>query len=401
MHIRRFEAPTLQEALGRVKQELGPDALVLSHRSVRRDGGWFGWFGRPVVEVVAALDREPLRETESAPPRVAPDPSWRSLSLTKALVDPLEAEVRSLRRSLEALGAESSQRGLARELAELRRTVADLATQVRAGSADPPDELTLRLESAGFSRRHARSLVEEATRRAAEAEREGSVLPAETARRLALHEILAARLDGRMPPPRDRAGPRVSMLVGATGVGKTTTLAKLAARQEVHADAVALVTTDTYRVGADAQLRVFADRLGARFEVATSAEDLARRVERLGRRRVFVDTAGRSPSDPHALPELHHCRERLGDDARVQLVLSANAGDATLRAELERFRGLGPQSLIVTKVDESENLAPVANLLLDEASPPLAWLATGQRVPEDLEVPDPEGLVVRMLGVAG
>lgn len=394
MHIRRFEASTLREALQHVKEELGPDALVLSQRSVRRDGGWFGWFGQPVVEIVAAVDREPLRGAETSP-RVTPDPSWRSLSLTKALVDPLEAEVRALRRSLDALAVPQAQEGLRREVVELRQVVEDLQRPSAGCAQGAPDDLMSRLEAAGFALRHARSIAEEAAERA-RAEGQTDSDP-----RLALSQVLATRLDACMLPPREDDPNRISVLVGATGVGKTTTLAKLAARQPADADRVALLTTDTYRVAADEQLRVFAQRLGVRFEVAVSTEDLTRRVERLGRCRVLIDTAGRSRGDSSAIPDLVRCRAALGPRARVHLVMAAITHDTTLRAELERFAPLEPDALIMTKLDEGESLAHVANLLLDERTPPLTWLGTGQRVPDDLEVPDPSQLAVRMLGVAG
>lgn len=395
MHIKRFEAPTLTAAIAKVKAELGPDALVLSHRSVRRDGGRFGWFGKPVVEVIAALDREPLPASRATPP----DPSWKGLSLTKSLVDPLEAEVRSLRRCFEALREGDASRRIEGQLGALREAVGDLQARFDARRDAPEAELEGRLEAAGFLPHHARTLAAEARRRF---EEDGTDTPdADANPRLALARLLIEKLDARMPPPRSDEAARVSLLVGATGVGKTTTIAKLAAHRFECADDVALLTTDTYRVGADEQLRVFAQRLGVRFGVATSPEDLSARIERLGRRHVFVDTAGRSGADSGALPDLKRFRDVLAERAQVQLVVAATTSDAALRAERDRFAALEPDSLIVTKVDEVERLSNIANLVLDDRTPPLVWLATGQRVPEDLEVPHPGALAVRMLGVAG
>lgn len=392
MHIKRFEAPTLLEAVRRVKEELGPEALVLSTRRVRRDAGVFGWFGRSLVEVVAAVDREARRRDPSSPPLAEPDPSWKGLSLTKSLVDPLEGEIRALRRSLEARGRDPEQEAMRRAIAELRRSVADLGRRM----PDPGpslDGVGARLLAAGLAPRHAEALAEAAARRL----REEQGKEAQGSGWDRVPDVLAERLEPRLVPLRPDGAGGPQLFVGATGVGKTTTLAKVAARGDASRPP-ALFTTDTWRVGADEQLRAFAGRLGVPFEVAASPEDLGRRLERLRDRPVLVDTAGRGRGDPGALPDLRRFREALGRGGHVHLVVSATTKADDLCAQLERFAPLRPDSLIVAKVDESEALANIANLVLDERTPPLRWLGTGQRVPEDLAVPDPSDLAARMLG---
>src|SRR5690606_8665441 len=158
MHIKRYVAATLEEAVAQVKAELGPDALVLSTRRVRRDGGLFGWLGRPMVELVAAVDRERRPDARPAAP-VEPHPSWQPLALTQALLDPLEAELRALRADLERQrAAQGIPPALAAELAELRQTVEALA----ARGERLRDPLARRLAAAGFAPRHARALAEAA-----------------------------------------------------------------------------------------------------------------------------------------------------------------------------------------------------------------------------------------------
>jgi flagellar biosynthesis protein FlhF len=201
-------------------------------------------------------------------------------------------------------------------------------------------------------------------------------------------------------PPRDDDRTPVAIFVGPTGVGKTTTLAKLAAREQHRLGDVSLVTTDTFRIGAEDQLRIYAGLLAVPFGVARSADELAQQAKGWRGRRVLVDTAGRSRRDPGPLADLCRLRERLGIRARVHLVLSATTKDVDLRAEVERYAPLRPDSLIFTKLDESDSLANVANLLLDSGAPPLAWLGTGQRVPEDLAFPEPRSLAEQMLAAA-
>ena len=399
MHIKRFEAPTLLEAIRLVKAELGPDALILSQRKVRGEGGMFGLLERPRFEVTAAVDREvrrgappepapvPAARFERAEERVGPDPSWQGFQLSRALVDPLEAELRAVRRAVEQLaGALPPADELASDLAGVQRAAADL----RRASADLSEpiesRLATRLLDAGIAPRHAFPLA-----------REASVRPADDGGE-PLRDALAARLDRRLVPQRTDTHPRAELFVGPTGAGKTTTLAKLAARPEEGPGRLALVTTDAHRLGAEASLRLYAERLGASFHTAVSSQELVRAIDGERGSRVLVDTAGRGPTDRDAVSELLACRGALGRDARVHLVVSATTKEEDLRRDLRRYAPLRADGLVVAKVDESERLGNVVNLLLDDDAPPLAWLADGQRVPDDLRVPDPWDLAGRVLG---
>ena len=156
---------------------------------------------------------------------------------------------------------------------------------------------------------------------------------------------------------------------------------------------------DTQRLGCDETLRLYADRVQVPLERPLSPEAL-RRARARSPRRLFVDTAGRSAGDPTAIRELSACREALGEDAQVRLVVSATTKDEDLAWQLDRFRPLRPDALVVTKLDESRSLGNLVNLLLSPQAPPLAWLTDGQRVPEDLRIPDPETLAAQVLGAS-
>lgn len=436
MHIRRFEAPTMLEAVRAVKNALGPDALVLQTRRVRRDRGLLGLFGRSVYELTAAVDRDVRRGTPGGalPPGCdddeadgieasgswfrderssdvllpgreswngelgaskddcrRPDRSWDELRMVRALLDPMERELSQLRRLVETLARPAgATEALAVEVAALRRAVGRAGARGDVSGIHAAGDALLARGAMGLSPEVAATLLDEARTFA------DSGSPPLGAFRSAL----LRRLDSRLTPPREDGGPSVRMLVGATGVGKTTTLAKLAARGELGANGVAVVTTDGFRVGADAQLRTYADLLGVPFAMATTADDLVRQIDRFGRRRIWIDTAGRAPGDQAGLAELLRCREALGRRAHVDLVLSATTRQDDLRSEISRHRALRPDGLIVTKLDETTAPAGVVELALDDTLPPLRWLGTGQRVPEDLRVPDPAGLAERLLGAA-
>ncbi len=387
MHIKRFEAPTMAAALEQVRRELGPEALVLQSRQVRREG-MFGMFAKPVVEVTAAVDREhrdsPSDTTESASPGRR---GWREIQVARALIEPIEDQVRGVRRTVDALtGGGEGPLTIAAEINELRRLVAEL----RLPPIDGMRSQAAALVASGLEPRHAYALAAEASAE------EGRDL---ASARVACQRVLIARLETRMRIPRADDAP-TTLLVGPTGAGKTTSLAKVAGRERAAGRELAVVTTDAHRYGAELLLRRFSRDLEVPFEVAVSPEVLAERVKRFRRRTLFVDTAGRSPADSTGLPELRALRDALGEHTQVQLVVSATTKQRDLRAQIDRFRLLQPDGLIVTKTDESEDLVNIVNVLLDEDTPPLCWLGSGQRVPQDLQVPDPRELATAVLGAA-
>ncbi len=390
MHIKRFSAPTMLEAVQQVKAALGPDALVLDTRTVRKGQGPFGLLGRTWVEVTAAAERseattdspESRRSTRAAAPHEG-----------EGRVDANVArELRALRERIDGLDrAGANQDEALQELAELRAWTAELARGRRPEGEGPIEtRLAGHLLAGGLAPRHAWVLGRAAAARPEVGQDE----------RAALAAALRAELDDRMLPPRADDGIEVEFFVGPTGAGKTTTLAKLAARGREEPGGVALVTTDVHRLGAVEQLERYAGSLGVPFATAGDAEALGERIRARPARRVLVDTAGRS-ADPEALAGLRRLRDAAGGPTRVSLVLSATAGAEQLAHERERYAPLGPEALVLTKLDECVSFAPAANLLLDETTPPLSWTATGQRVPEDLRVAEPEPFAHALLGVEG
>lgn len=391
MHIKRYQAATMEEVLGQVRQELGPDALVLSTRSIRRSGTIFGWLSRPVVEVVAAVDRE--RRSPSSGPSGAvrdADPSWRSLSITQSLLDPIEAEIRTLRRSVDAIAAARDEERWQEQLTELRRVVTSLAVrEAPSGNTTSGNTMMDRLLTAGWSPRHARDLAQAAGSRADAGDTEAVLI-----------DTLAARLDARLPPPRNDDPHSVTLVVGSCGVGKTTTIAKLAARQPGAPEDSAILSTDVHRAGGLEPLRALSAERRIPFATAVSPEEAACQLGKLRARRILIDTCGQARHDPAGLMELARLRSACGNRARVHLVLDATTKEEDLRAELRRFAPTRPDTLILTHADETESLTSIANLLLDDATPPLSWLGVGRRVPEDLTLPEPRVLARQMLGIA-
>lgn len=190
-------------------------------------------------------------------------------------------------------------------------------------------------------------------------------------------------------------GPTVTALVGPTGVGKTTTVAKLAAQAvlRVGAAKVALVSTDHYRIGAAAQLEHYGRLLGVRVYPAYDAQSLRKVLELLREcHTVLVDTAGIAVSDPRLVQQMEIFAHAGG--LRACLVLAANAQSDSLDAAEQAYRPIHPSGCILTKLDEAPSLGGALSLLIRRRLP-LDYTTDGQRVPEDITPADARKLVCR------
>jgi len=373
MHIKRFEAATMEAALAQVRETLGPDALILSSRTVQRGRGAFGLLGRRVVEVQAARQRSADRAATSEESgakaanaeRVGASDRHPGL---EAIVDDLRREMAVLRRR------ESFEEEVRSELRGLRAAIGQL---VDSRPEAEFDRVVCSLAGAGLDWIHAQSLVEEWQGRRAEGEARS------------LERVLRDRIEARLLPPRSDTLAPIRVVVGAPGAGKTTTLAKLAGRGDEGEREVAFVSLDGFRIGAREQLRAFAGMLDSPYCELSAPEALSDVVRRHPERAIFVDTAGRSPGDESRLCPLESIRSGVARETSIELVVDATSRRDVARSQLARFGALLPDRLILTRIDECDSLAPVVNLLLDDRCPPLCWLGTGQRVPEDLEIAEP------------
>jgi flagellar biosynthesis protein FlhF len=188
-------------------------------------------------------------------------------------------------------------------------------------------------------------------------------------------------------------------LVGPTGVGKTTTIAKLAANFRLREKRrVGLITVDTYRVAAVEQLRTYADIIDLPMEVVATPREMREAVARMRNLDlVLMDTAGRSPRDEIRIQELRSLlSEAEADD--VLLVLSATAGTKSLAATAEKFAAVGTTALLLTKLDEATSLGHLVTLSR-ECDLPISYLTNGQNVPDDIEVAERRRLAYLMLGI--
>jgi flagellar biosynthesis protein FlhF len=187
----------------------------------------------------------------------------------------------------------------------------------------------------------------------------------------------------------------VEVFVGPPGVGKTTTIAKVAAQERARRGRrLTLVSADGYRVGAIEQLRLYADIVGSSFKVARTATELQRVLDD-ARGPVLVDTAGRSPNDGVAQDLFGLLRSR--QDVRTHLVVSAASAAADVARTIDQYRCAVPHRIAFSRLDEAETLSPVVGVLRAQQLP-VSYLGTGQRVPEDLDRATGATLAALVLG---
>lgn len=395
MDIKTFRAATLQQALAHVRDTLGPDAAVLHTRQVRHDGlrGWLP--GARQVEVTASASvRVPSRlPTRSlAPSEPADDLETDPAAEPQAVAAPPPA----LPPTVAAAPIEPHAH-LHGQLNELRAMVDALCRKVQQTSHGemPPAlfDLYTTLLDAEFSDDTARDLVERIRGEAAPDQLADAALAAAR-----VEQLIESEIHTSGPLTIEPGRRRLVALVGPTGVGKTTTIAKLAANFRLREKRrVGLITVDTYRIAAVEQLRTYADIIDLPMHVVSTPREMRAAVQQMSELDlVLMDTAGRSPRDEVKLQELKAFLGEAGADD-VLLVMSAVSGAATLTRTAQRFADVGTTGLIVTKLDEATGLG---NLLptLRSCNLPLTYVTDGQNVPDDIETADARRLVQRMFG---
>ena len=201
---------------------------------------------------------------------------------------------------------------------------------------------------------------------------------------------LAEFIPAADPPNFDATGPRdrrpyTIALVGPTGVGKTTTLAKLAATIKLNQKkSVGLITCDTYRIAAVDQLRTYANIIGIPLEVVLCADQMAGALRTLRDREVIlIDTAGRGQNDAGKLAELREFLD-ASQPHETHLVLSSTSSERVLIREAEAFGGVGVDKLVLTKLDEAVSFGVLVNVI-QKIGKQLSYITTGQEVPDHIE----------------
>jgi flagellar biosynthesis protein FlhF len=368
MQIKRFEAKNMTTALRMIKSELGPDAVILSARSLRKGQGVFGSMKYAGVEVTAAVDSQqrPIKTSyfsdhnSTYPTRARSRIKDRYRFETKEITRPSGYASQSL---VDRRRSQSARRG---DIGGNHKAISAIYQQVLSQEVD---------------RSIASEIIEEIKCRCARPQKTG-----EADLRSYLPSIL---VDMGVTVDEDVFGSgtaRIAAFIGCAGVGKTTTIAKLAILQaRRYKKRVGLITLDNYGIAAIDELRAYAKIIGISLETAVNISELEHSIKKFqDKELIIIDTPGLNPHNERLIREIRGYFEQLSD-LQIHLVLSASTKEQDLIAITEAFRRMNVQRLLFTKIDESATFGNIINLLI-RTNIPLSFLCCGRKVPDDIQV---------------
>jgi len=412
MEIKTYRAKTMRDALELVRRELGPAAAVLHTREV--NSGPIGRlvFGRQYEVAASSSVNVPSRmpaavafggaefEKVSGVGFQVSEPEFLTLDtrhptpfIGAGAVPAAEVDYRARYR-------EDFRRQVAGQIDELHAMVEKLCEHASSAPVHDLPEAVFHaftdLIEAEVDETIAREWIDEIRR---DADPRTIADPERVKSRVV--DLLENDIRVSGPIVTEAGRCRLVALVGPTGVGKTTTIAKLAANYRLREKRrVGLITVDTYRVAAVEQLRTYADIIDLPMEVVATPREMREAVARMGHLDlVLMDTAGRSPRDEVKIQELKSMLSEAEPD-EVHLVLSSTAGAKSLIGTAEKFAEVGTTSLLLTKLDEAHSLGHLVSLVR-ECSLPVSYLTDGQNVPDDIQVAERGAMAERLLGVNG
>jgi flagellar biosynthesis protein FlhF len=373
MQIKRYEVNSIQEAMNKIKMDLGEEAVILSTKRLRS--------GKvPLFEVTAARD-ENKKKVDSHKPRETHKSGSQHMSAS-AEMDMIRNDLIEMKSLIREVRKEDAIR---RELSQLREYLNNLINVLGGWEKNlfpgPPSKIYYHLVANGVSRERAYRLVN-------------------TIDKTDDFENTCRSLENKITssiPVADGTKRRgVIAVVGPTGVGKTTTLAKLAARYSVRERLrVGLISADTYRIAAADQLKTYAKIMGLPIKVVSEKGEFKEALRRFSDIDVvMVDTPGKSRKDQGYIEELRDFLS-VGVPVETNLLLSLTASRENMLEAASRFDMLDYDNIIFTKVDEATGLGSMYDVI-DEVGRPVSYLTVGQNVPNDIEDANP-GRIAKLI----
>lgn len=371
MKMKKYNAPSIAEAMKLIRADLGEDAVILNSKVVTKKK-FFGLVKQKSFEVVAGIDR-----VEKKPP-VTPLPDFSvpapSYTETAAASSTMEQEKGDIQINEE----------LKKEIADLKSIMQSL--QRHSIQSQYPDELLPFidfLKHQELSKELITAISDELFQYFKNKNDEISFkemrMVAESYLRVQLKDVEIGGLTYEK---------KYINILGPTGVGKTTTIAKMAARSVLEKKKkIGFITTDTYRIAAIEQLKTYAGLLQAPIEIAYNAEDYKNALEKLDHLDlIFIDTAGRNYKEAKYVEDLQRLID-FSEQAESFLVLSLTAKERDLESIITQFEEIPIKKFIFTKLDETNSIGTIFNLMI-KYKKGLAYYTDGQEVPEDIEQPD-------------
>ena len=375
MQVKRYEVSSISEALTKIKEDMGPDAIIISAKKINSRSN-------SAIEVMAARDEKVKLPGEGDIINSLPPEGSILTENREDIYKFIRGEIGELKEILRSVQKEKSLSGELEELKETMDKFFDiLGARKRKSNPDINSKVYYQLLACGFTRASACNILEE--------------IGAEISSRDKITEEIALRIVEKfvvksMPVMnKSREEKRIKAYVGATGVGKTTTLAKLAARYSLmKKKSVGLITIDTFRIAAIEQLRTYAKIMGIRMEVASTKESFQKSLQLLSDKDiVLIDTPGRSSVDDGYLGIMDTMLQNK--NIETNLLVSTTASEDNLLDMVTKYSPFNYDNLIITKIDESRRFGILYDVI-NKARKPVSFLTCGQNVPQDIEEVTPQ-----------
>ena len=383
MKIKKFIASDYRAAIRQAKSEMGRDAIILHSRQVKRNG-IIGWFTPPQVEITVAMDdtlqvygdrtRQNMAAVSwaSVGPADQPPPLHIKTAKEIELVEEIKRMNYLMEEMRNQLHEVESIKGLSQPVQVFYETL--------IGNRVKP-EIAMHIAASIQNRLP-----------------QDNGMETKWAHEVCLHTLREYVKDISPISLHNRKTGSLVFMIGPTGVGKTTTIAKLAANMTfLDGKKVALITLDTYRIAAADQLRTFADIMGIPLSVVFSDAEIQEAVDQYqDKDMILVDTAGSSPFNQEQMGNLERF-VKVAQPNEIILVLSVTTDSDDLLNIYHQFKSIGIDKIIFTKLDEATTYGQILNVTY-ETRKPIAYVTTGQNVPDDIEIPDPTYLARMFLG---
>lgn len=378
MIIKKYTVNNMNEALTRIRYELGKDAIIVSQRKIKK-GGFLGLFSKKMLEVTAAIDnnkndsKDSMQEGIEAVKRLMKD----KVSVHKN--NHTNVEAAKIMKDPDSSNKENE--NLLKEVQEMRNMLKDMMNSSAIGNTQK-SKLHMKLESSDIDDK----IINKIVRRVKETGDDR----AETEK---LKEVVNSMI--QVSPSKEE---NVIVLVGPTGVGKTTTIAKLAGRLSlIENKKVGLITIDTYRIGAVEQLKTYADIMNIPFNVVFTIKDMQSALDSMSDCDVIlVDTTGRSSKNTMQISELRAFIDKVQTE-NIHLVISCTTKNKDIDVIVNGYKPLNYNSVIITKLDETSTYGSILSIL-ESAKKPISFITTGQNVPDDIKLMTSEEITKLILG---
>lgn len=356
MKVKKYTGYTTHEAMTKLKRELGSDAVVLNTRTVRQKG-FLGFFRKPLVEITAAYEKKDLLSFKSR--------------------------------------EEDSLSRINNELNTLRNMVEQISGRVKEKDSEIPGELDkyrMKLIENGVEYLTATSILKKLSDQINFSHKDHITI------KMIIKQTLMEYIGQVEPLSLDNPYQKIIFFVGPTGVGKTTTLAKIAAQLVMEDEYdIGLITSDTYRIAAIDQLKTYSDILQLPLKIIYNEEDMYKTLVTFKDKDIIlVDTAGRNHRDIDEEDEIFKIMNSI-KNKEVFLVLSGTTEYKTLKSIIRHYDFIKDYKIIFTKIDECEGLGNILNTKY-LTNNPVSYVTTGQNVPDDIEVLNKEKVVSSLIG---